>query len=237
MKIVLLLFAFTLAAEQRLSLHWLVREDIFAGLLANDKARLEKGVKTLDSVAAFYEETDVMAWRFGAETMRAVWAHEEGRTEDFRRHYSLAMTYLDRCRATAKGEKLGIPEIFEGGVYVVSADRLPESLRAGAWERAYQSYKRLNELEASRVDRLPLHMKGEVIAGLAVATQRTGRNAELSAALETVRQKLPGTVYAKAAEKWMADPESAGKVRLACLTCHEPNTLGPKLNQLHQVKK
>ncbi len=237
MKPLLMLFAFSLAAEQRLTLHWLVREDIFAGILANDKVRLEKGMKTLESVAPFYEEVDVMAWRFSAETVRGIWAHEEGRTEDFRRHYALALTYLDRCRSAAKGNRLIIPEIFEGGVYAVLSDRLPESLRAGAWERTYQAYKKLNELEAGRVDRLPVHMKGEIIAGLALATQRTGRSAELGAALETVRQKLPGTVYARAAEKWIADPAAAGKVRMACLSCHEPNTLGPKLNELHPATK
>ncbi len=224
-----------LAAEQRLTLHWLVREDIFAGVLANDRVRLEKGAKTLDTVAAFYQPVDVYAWRAGVETMRAIWAHEDGKPEDFRRHYALAITYFDASRNASNAQTAAIPEIFEGGIYVAVADRLPESLRRGAWERCYSAYQKLNAMEAGRVDRLPLHMKGEVIAGLAVATQRTGRTDELPAALEAVQTKLAGSVYASAAKKWLADPASATKVRMACLTCHEPNTLGPKLDSLHKV--
>lgn len=240
-RLLVFLLALSGLAQQRLTLHWLVREDIFAGILANDRVRLEKGAQTLDRVAAWYPETQVAAWRAGVEAMRAVWAYEENRIEDFRRHYALTLTYFDRCRATASdptsNRNIAIPEIFEGGVYVAIADRLPESLRAGAWERAYQSYKRLNELEAPALDKLPLHMKGEVLSGLAMATQRTGRADELSAALAAVREKVPNSVYSRAADKWLADPASATKVRIACLTCHEPNTLGPKLDSLHKVSR
>jgi hypothetical protein len=235
MRKLVIFFALSLAAEQRMSLHWLVREDIFSGLLANDRARLEKGAKTLDAVASFYPPVDVTAWRGSIELMRAVWAHEDGKTEDFRRHYAISMAYFDECRNLSNEKTAIIPEIFEGGTYVVIADRLPENLRRGAWERCYRAYKKLNALEASRVDRLPLHMKGEIISGLAVATQRTGRTDELPAALQAVETKLAGSVYANAAKKWTADPASASKVRMACLTCHEANTLGPKLEQLHKV--
>lgn len=235
--LLVLLFSLSAVAQQRVTLHWLVREDVFAGLLGNDRVRLEKGAQTLDRVAAYYPETHVVAWRAGIEMMRAVWAHEENKTDDFQRHYALTLTYLDRCRATAGEENARIPEIFEGALYLVLSDRLPESLRAGGWERGYQAYRRLNSLEAHRLDKLPLHMKGEILAGLAVTTQRTGRTAELPDRLETLRQKLEGTAYSRAAEKWLADPGSASKVRLACLTCHQPNTLGPKLDSLHKVSR
>lgn len=235
MKALTFFFALTLFADQRLTLHWLVREDIFSGVLANDRARLEKGAQTLETVASLYAPVDVYAWRAGVEMMRAVWAHEDGKPEDFRRHYSLAITYFDATRNLANERTVAIPEIFEGGIYVATADRLPESLRRGAWERCYLAYKKLNALEASRLDKLPLHMRGEIIAGLAVATQRTGRTAELPAALEAVQTKLPGSVYATAAQKWLADPTSATKVRMACLTCHEPNTLRPTLDRIHKT--
>lgn len=235
MKLITFFFALALLAEQRLTLHWLVREDIFAGVLANDRARLEKGAQTLDTVAAFYPSVEVHAWRAGVEMMRAIWAHEDGKPEDFRRHYSLAMTYFDATRNAADQKSAAIPEIFEGGIYVATADRLPENLRRGAWERCYLAYKKLNAMEAPRLDKLPLHMKGEVIAGLAVATQRTGRTEELPAALEAVQTKLAGSVYANAAKKWQADPASATKVRMACMTCHEPNTLAPTLERIHKV--
>ncbi|GAB4371149.1 MAG: hypothetical protein OHK0021_13830 [Bryobacter sp.] len=235
MKKLLFVFALTLTAQQRLSVNWLVREDLFAGLLGNDRARLEAAVATLDQVAPFENQPRVLAWRFAAEMMRAVWTHEDGKPTDFRRHYALAMTYIDQCRATAKGQDSILPPIFEGATYAVVADRLPENLRAGAWDISYQSYKALNQIEALRLERLPVHMKGEILAGLALATQRTNRTAELSAALEAVITRLPNTPYSRAAEAWRKNPESAAKVRIACLTCHEANTLGPLLERTHKV--
>ena len=225
------------AAPNRLTINWLVREDVFAGLLQNDKVRLEKGMATLNAVEKFYSETEVTAWRAVAETTRAVWALEAGDKESFARSYALGMTYFDQSRRLAKGPLAVIPEIFEGGTLVVLADRLPENLRRGAWETTYQDYRRLNAMEQGKLESLPMHMKGEILAGLAMATQRTGRDGELAAALTRVQEMLPKTPYAAVAKKWAEDPASRTKVRLACLSCHEPNRLVPAIERSHQVAK
>jgi hypothetical protein len=62
----LVLGAFSLCAQSnpnRLNVDWLVREDIFAGLLENDRVRLEKGLETLNAVSKSYSERSVLAWR------------------------------------------------------------------------------------------------------------------------------------------------------------------------------
>ena len=125
-----LMCAWTLFAQtnpNRLTLDWLVREDIFAGLLENDRARLEKGLETLNTLGKAYPEGSVMAWRYSAEVVKAVWAYEAKDMVSFNRHYAVALTYLDQCRKLSKGDDADTPEIFEGATMVVMADRLPEA--------------------------------------------------------------------------------------------------------------
>ena len=71
----LMLLAMTLPAQRpsnELNLSWLVREDLFAGLLDNDKARMAKGLETLNAVAAMYPEIEVLGWKYSAEVNEAV---------------------------------------------------------------------------------------------------------------------------------------------------------------------
>ena len=240
MKIVgLILFASTLAAQvpsNTLSVNWLVREDLFAGLLENDRDRLKKGIETLDSVASYYDEPRVLCWRYLAEVTQAVWAYEAKDVTGFNRHYGLALTYLNRVRKVASGNDLVLPEIFEGAALMVLADRMPEAMRKGSKERAYQAYAKLDQLQGDSVEKLPMHMKGESLSGLAATAYQTGREAEMKKALERILSGMPKTPYATAAKKWIEEPESRARVKIACLSCHEPNRLGNRVELSHVVK-
>jgi len=213
---------------------WLVREDIFAGMLDNDRVRMEKGLETLNAVGRHYSEANVFAWRYATETVKAVWAHEAKDSVEFNRHYGLALTYLDQSRKSVTGETAAIPEIFEGAVMVVMADRLPEVLRKGAWERCYKAYAKLDELQGGFLDKMQMHMKGEVLAGLAASAFRTGREEELIKTLERMQVSLAKTPYALVAKKWADEPESRSKVKMACISCHEPNRLGSRVERSHK---
>jgi hypothetical protein len=52
---------------------------------------------------------------------------------------------------------------------------------------------------------------------------------ELKQALERIMTGMPKTPYATVAKKWMEDPAARGKVKMVCISCHEPNRLGPRL--------
>ena len=227
------LFMLPAMAQQKFTLHWLVREDLFAGLLANDHARFEKGVETLNKVGRFYPEAEVVSWQALVEGTRAVWAHEAGQPEDFRRHYALSITYFDHLRSLAAKDDFAkrLLGIFEGGTMVLLSDRLPEAMRPAAWERTYKAYQSLWLMEQAYLDRLPMHMKGEVLAGRAASAYRTGREEELKQALALIQEKMPGTPYATVAKRWTDDPASRSKNRIACISCHEPNTLKNLLEQ------
>ena len=60
-------------ADTRLTVHTLVREDIFAGFLQNDLARLARAEKNLETLLASRpgERPGVLAWQGGAALTRA----------------------------------------------------------------------------------------------------------------------------------------------------------------------
>jgi hypothetical protein len=112
-----------------------------------------------------------------------------------------------------------------GGIYVLMADRLPENLRGSARAKAYDSYQSLWKQQATVVAKLPIHLRGELLGGLAQSAQRTGRTKELAEYLDKIIAVAPDTAYARAAKQWKEDPKTALDTRLTCLSCHAPGRL------------
>ena len=88
---------------------------------------------------------------------------------------------------------IGVAVII-GGSYAVLSDRLPLEYRADAWSQAYEMYRKVWKQQSEDLDKVPLHIKGELLAGLAQTAQRTGRNTEMAENLSLIIQKLPGTL-------------------------------------------
>ena len=81
-----------------------------------------------------------------------------------------------------------------------------------------------------------MHLKGESLAGLAATAYQSGREAEMKQALERILAGMPKTPYASVAKKWMEEPESRARLKIACISCHEPNRLGNRLELSHKTK-
>jgi hypothetical protein len=212
--------------DSRLSVHTLVREDLFAGILANDEARLSKGERTLEQllVERPNAKASLVAWQGWAALTRAVLAHERNDSEACATHYQRAKD-LFAIAAAGPASPYGGVEIITGGSYAMVADRLPEQFRADAWSRAYDGYRKVFAAKDDRLYAGPLHFKGEILAGLAQTAQRTGREDEYKQKLEFILEKLPGTPYAARAQRWKDRPELAARTSMLCQTCHEPGRL------------
>lgn len=225
-RLAIALLAATAFAEhdKRLSVTWLVREDIFAGFLANDRARLENAERTLDELMKERpaESSDVVAWRGSILLTRAAWAHEAGKQAECRDYHKRAMAAFDEALAGKAGRGM-VP--ITGGSMVALADRLPEPLRTESWERGYTMYKAMEREQRKDFDKMPLHLTGEVISGLAQTSQRTGRAEEAAKYLGEMVTRLAGSPYERAAKRWLERPETMAKSSVACQTCHEPNKL------------
>lgn len=222
--------------DSRLSVHTVVREDIFAGWMSNDMERLGRGEKNLEALLAERPQSKapLLAWKASIALTRATAAHEAGKKADFEREHRKAMELFDEA-AKAGPTDFGVLAVT-GGSYTQFADRLPEPQRSAAWQVAYKSYRAMHEQQKEQADRMPLHLKGELLAGLALTAQRTGHAEEAAALLTRIVEGMPGTVYATSAKRWIERPETREKSSLACQTCHDPGRLAARQTALAAQK-
>jgi tetratricopeptide (TPR) repeat protein len=235
--VVFLLFlglAFSQNADKarQLPIHTQVREDIFAGWMANDLERFQRGIKrTEEFLAERPDYNHALAWRGGAGLFEAVRAHEAGRTAEFASLYEKATAMLERAYNQNPKDQ-GTLAIYAGSM-TVFADRLPESKRKAAWETVRTRYTELYREQQAFLDQMPVHMKGEVLAGLAQSNQRLG---DWEAATSYVKRlaAMKGTPYKGRAERWLENPQLAAKSSITCMTCHDPGRLAPRLAELEK---
>jgi hypothetical protein len=221
-------------SDSRLTIHTLVREDIFAGFMADDMKRFERGEKNIELLLEQRpsQRGNLLSWKGGALLYRAVRAHENNSPDEFKRYYRQAIeTFAEAAKQTEGSE--GVAAVT-GGSFAIFADRLPKEYRAAGWSTAYDNYLTLYKQQASVLDRLPVHLRGEVLGGLAQAAQRTGRKEESAQYVDKILAVLGGTPYEPVARKWKSDPESAATTSITCMTCHDGGRLNARLSELNK---
>jgi hypothetical protein len=218
--------------DARLTVHTLLREDIFAGFLQNDVVRMARAEKNADLLLTSRpgDRPSILAWQGGLALTRAVMAHEANQPDQFRQHYRRAQDLF------AEAMKLG-PDVvgvfaITGGTQVSIADRLPAAEQKAAWELGYSAYQQLWKMQGQIIEKLPLHHKGEVLSGLAQTADRTGRGDEAATQVERILTLLPDTAYANRARQWKDNPSARATSKLACQTCHGPGTLVARLAEV-----
>ena len=102
---------------------------------------------------------------------------------------------------------------------------------------AYDNYLALYKQQAAILDRLPVHLRGELLGGLAQAAQRTGRKEEMNQYVDKILAVLGGTPYEPIAKKWKANPESAANTSITCMTCHDGGRLVSATGRDQQVSR
>ena len=212
-------------ADTKFTVHTLLREDVFGGFLSNDLTRFSRAERNAETLLEQRpnERGNILAWKSGMALYRAVLAHEAGQPAEFQRLYQQARDLFAQAADTKSGND-GVPAIV-GGSLTVFADRLPQEHRAAAWSLAYDNYALLWKFQAPAVNQLPLHMKGELLAGLAQTAQRTGRAEEATQHVDRMLTMLKGTPYEATAAKWKSDPASANGSSVTCKSCHEAGRL------------
>lgn len=219
--------------DKRLTIHTLVREDIFAGFLQNDLTRLARGEKNIELLLEKRPQSkaELLAWKAGATLYRAVRAFEEKRPDEFKQKYQQVLDTFDQAEKLQPGN--GGVAAVQGGSLVLFADQLPKELRAAAWERAYSSFQILWKQQGPGIEKMPVHFKGEVLGGLAQSAIRTGRKEEANQYLDKILAVLPNTPYEPVAKRWKSDPKSAENSTIACMSCHDGGRLAARLTALN----
>lgn len=216
-------------SDTRLTVHTLVREDVFAGLLADDLDRLARAEKNLE-ILLEQRPADrhvTLAWKGSTKMYRAIRALEAKQNDEFKRSYQQAIDLFAEARKLNSTD--GGVAAVNGGTFVLLADRLPKELQPTAWETAYANYKGLWAAQSGGVDKLPVHLRGELLAGLAQSAQRTGRKEEMTEYVDKILTYMRGTPYEAPAARWKSNPESAATSNIACKNCHEAGRLAARL--------
>jgi hypothetical protein len=223
-----------LLSEPRLSVHTLLREDIFAGFRENNLQRLARAERHIEILLRDRpgERGNLLAWKAGAAIQRAVIAHEAGRADEFERLYAQAMGDFAEAGGTTSGN--GGVAAITGGTMTVFADRLPSTHSARAWALAYDNYAQLWKEQGADIEKMPVHHRGEVLSGLTQSAQRTGRAGEAAQYLDRMLVVLAGTPYEGLARQWKADPTVAASTNLTCKNCHTPGRLLNRVEALRQ---
>ena len=221
-------------ADTRLTVHTLLREDIFAGFLQNDLVRLARAEKNLDQLLESRpkDRPSLLAWQGAIALTRAVLA-SEAKSPDFQRHYRRATDLW--AEAMREGATDGAVWAIVGGTNATLGPRLPATEQKAAWEQGYGAYATLMRLQAPVVPKLPLHMKGELLTGLAQTAQRSGRVVEAEGYLDQIVTTLADTPYAKLAQEWKSNPKARASGNLTCKTCHAPGTLAARLAEVSKA--
>jgi tetratricopeptide (TPR) repeat protein len=201
-----------------------VREDIFAGLLANDMDRLKGRMEKLELAVKNNPNVGNLAWKGAGDLILAVHAHEAGKADEFKSYYEAAVHTFAQAERLAEDRQLG-PN--SAGLYDISgaawgglADRLPASVRTAAYEAAYRSWDTALRLSQARLTIMTPHGRGEMLAGLAQSAQRTGRTEEARRRLTEMVVALPGTVFEERAKTWLDKPELMKATVVSCQSCH-----------------
>jgi len=221
-----------LLSDTRLSVHTLLREDIFAGFRSGNMERLAKAEQNIEVLLKERpdQRASLLAWKAGAAIYRAVRAHEAGQAAEFERTFASALSDFNAAAQLEPGN--GGVAAITGGSMATFADRLPAAHRAAAWTRAYDNYSLLWKQQGADIEKLPVHHKGEVLSGLTQSAQRTGRQEEAAQYLDKMLTVLADTPYEAMAKQWKADPASAAKTSLTCKNCHNPGRLSSRLEAL-----
>jgi hypothetical protein len=92
-------------SDSRLTVHTLLREDIFAGLLANDMDRFVRGEKNIQLLLEQRpdQKGNLLAWKASAALYRAVVAFENKQKDEFQEKYQLALDLFSEAAKVNSG--------------------------------------------------------------------------------------------------------------------------------------
>lgn len=220
----------------KINIHTWVREDMFAGWIANDTVTFERGVKKLDLYGADHpNDPNMLAWKYLVASYRMLQARAAGDDASYSRELATAKEL--RGRIFARDLRDPGPYIIVGSSLVRTACVAPEGDRAWMFRDGRDLLAKVPGLQGDVFDQLPPHMRGELWAQIAFASDRVGDAAARDQALDNMVAKLAGTPYETRARSWQKGTTLAKEKDYACLSCHEPGRLGPTLARVNRAAK
>jgi hypothetical protein len=211
----------TAAAQE--SADVLVREDFFAGIMLNDMARFERGMKKAEEVMQQEpNNAEMMVWHGAGLFFRAGMAF---RNSDFQSGRTLQSQGLARMQQAVDLAPNNVRvRVARGAALLNSSRYMPPQAGRPLAETGVSDYETTLEIQKATFDSLSTHSKGELLLGLADGWLRIG-NAEKARGYFEMMSKdatLQGSEYERKGAAWLAGaPESKTPTFFQCVGCHK----------------
>ena len=197
--------AFLPAAEELIKpanvpLNTWVREDLFAGWMANDADTFEHGVRKLNVYLQDHpDDPSALAWKNLVVAYRMRQALAAGDDAAYRRLLSTAKELRQKTFASYPQDP--------------------------AYRDGRELLNKVPGLQKDYFEHLPPHMRGELWSQIAFASDRLGDTAERDRVIAEMLAKLQGSPYETRARHWQKLATLKNEGDYTCLSCHEPGRL------------
>jgi hypothetical protein len=198
--------------------HARVRSDVFAGM-AGDTERLGQAMRTCESVlAGNARHAEALVWHGVGLYTQGVAALRSGKQQEAIELMGRAMQEMGQAVAL-EPDNIGV-RAPRGALMLEASKRIGNPQEAKRVLAAgIADYRRILELQQGYFETIGTHPRGELLFGLAEGTGRLGDLDEAASLFDRIRVELPGTVYARRADKWSVN-KSLPAAETQCVGCH-----------------
>jgi tetratricopeptide (TPR) repeat protein len=195
-----------------------VREDMFRGFFAGDKAAFARAMALSEArLAENPDHAQALVWHGIGRLIQAGEALRAGDRDKGVELNQQAVTEMARAVALRPCDVAVL--IPRGAALLGAALRIQEVERARPYiEMAVGDFEKSMALQQRYLDRMPTHPKGELFAGLAEGWSRLGDAQKARFYLTRMVAELPDTPYSAAAKARLDDPSATSQI--TCLGCH-----------------
>lgn len=203
----------TAGAQERFDLK--VRNFFFAGF-AGSQESLDKGMKMSEEELQVHpKNAEALVWHGAGlyyQSGQAFRANDQQKGVEL---FQRSQDEMDQAVAL-KPDSIGV-RIPRGASLMAGSRFTPDpAIATPLLAKAISDYEKAYELQASQLDTLGTHTKGELLIGLAEGYARMGNQEKAAAFYAQLEKELPGTAYAKKGALY----RETKAPQAGCLGCH-----------------
>lgn len=212
------LAATVLLAQSRFD--YLVREDFFAGMLPGGKARLARGMSTVEKILADNPtHAEALVWHGMGRSVESVEYFQKGDPTSGMRLFNSGVQEMARA-VELEPNNLGV-RIPRGSALREMTRNTPPEIAAPLLEAARADLQFAFDTQKNRLDQIAKpHPLGELLQGLGDIYSRQGKPEEAAKYYGMISERLPNTEYAKRAAQWLATRKPLPVAQAQCVGCH-----------------
>jgi len=194
-----------------------VREMYFAAF-AGDKESLAKAMAITEATLQENpNHAEAMVWHGGGVFFQS---GEKFRTGDMQNAMAMMQKGTGMMdKAVELAPKSVAVRIPRGSAYMAASRGMPPEMGQPLLVKGVEDFETSWEMQKGDLSRFSQHSIGELWFGIAEGNARLGKKDRANEFFTMLKDKLPGTPWAKKAEKWLTEGKLTGR-DTTCVGCH-----------------